>query len=112
MLSKMEPATVRKLERITTRSRSIAEALLATAMVKDEAEATRIANELSNTKKWHSHGQMISHEAAIKLGLFITYLAPHDQLWQLYWRLFCLQLTAADGPAKLFEGSYASLALS
>lgn len=112
MLSKMEPATVRKLERITTRSRSIAEALLGTAMVKDEAEATRIANELSDTKKWHSHGQMISHEAAAKLGLIVNYLAPHDQLWQLYWRLFCLQLTAADGPVKLFEGSYASLALS
>ncbi|MFT4212505.1 MAG: ATP-dependent Clp protease proteolytic subunit [Microbacterium sp.] len=111
MLSKMDPATVRKLERITTRSRSIAEALLATAMVKDEEEATRIAKELSDTKKWHSHGQMISHEAAAKLGLIVTYLAPHDQLWQLYWRLFCLQLTAADGPIKLFEGSYASLAL-
>lgn len=111
MLSKMEPATVRKLERVTKRSRSIAEALLATAMVKDEAEAIRIANELSDTKKWHSHGQMISHEAAGKIGLTVNYLAPHDDLWQLYWRLFCLQLTAASGPIKLFEGSYASLAL-
>lgn len=111
MLSKMEPATVRKLERVTKRSRSIAEALLATAMVKDEDEATRVASELSDTKKWHSHGQMIPHEAASKIGLSVTYLAPHDDLWQLYWRLFCLQLTAANGPVKLFEGSYASLAL-
>lgn len=111
MLSKMEPTTVRKLERMTKRSRAIAEALLATAMIKDEGEATRIANELSDTKKWHSHGQMISHEAAGKIGLSVTYLPPHDNLWQLYWRLLCLQLTAANGPVKLFEGSYASLAL-
>ena len=76
-----------------------------------EIKPIRIANELSDTKKWHSHGQMISHEAAGKIGLTVNYLAPHDDLWQLYWRLFCLQLTAASGPIKLFEGSYASLAL-
>lgn len=39
MLDKMEPATVRKLERITTRSRAIAEDLLKQAMVKDEGQA-------------------------------------------------------------------------
>lgn len=111
MLDKMEPATVRKLERITARSRAIAEDLLKQAMIKDEEQATEIANQLSNTKRWHSHGQMISHESAAGLGLTITYLAPNDPLWLQYWRLYCLQVWAANGEVKLLEGSYASLPL-
>lgn len=110
MLSKMEPALVRKLERMTTRSRSIAIALLQTAMVKQSRKATAIARDLSNTKKWHSHGQMISHEASHKVGLNVTYISPHDELWLRYWRLYCLQITASNSDdVKLFEGSYASL---
>lgn len=112
MLSKMEPATVRKLERVTKRSHSIAEALLGEAMVKDAGQATVIADQLSDTKKWHSHGQMISHETARGLGLNVTYLAPHDDLWTMYWRLFCLQLWSTTGNVKLFESSWASLAVS
>ncbi|GAB6859732.1 hypothetical protein JCM13591A_38370 [Microbacterium xylanilyticum] len=112
MLSKMEPATVRKLERVTKRSQAIAEALLMDAMVEDKAEAAEIARQLSDTKRWHSHGQMISHETARGLGLNITYLSPHDVLWIKYWSLYCLQLTAADGTLKLFEGSYASLPIA
>lgn len=111
MIDKMEPSTIHRLEQATTRSRKIAAALLATGMIKDEAEANAIVDELSNTRKWHSHGQMIPQEALLKLGLSVKYLAPHDRQWQLYWRLFCLQITAANGSIKLFEGSYASLPL-
>lgn len=110
MLGKMEPATVRKLERMTKRSRSIAEALLGQAMVKDAGQAADIANQLSDTNRWHSHGQMISHENARGLGLHVSYLAPHDHLWLMYWRLFSLQLWHANGKVKLFESSWASLA--
>ena len=111
MLDKMEPSTIHRLEQATTRSRKIAAALLGTAMIKDEADASAIVDDLSDTRKWHSHGQMIPQEALLKLGLSVKYLAPHDPQWQLYWRLFCLQITAANGSIKLFEGSYASLAL-
>lgn len=111
MLDKMEPSTIHRLEQATTRSRKIAAALLATGMVKDEDEASAIVDDLSDTRKWHSHGQMIPQEALLKLGLSVNYLAPHDRQWQLYWRLFCLQITAASGSIKLFEGAYASLAL-
>ena len=109
MLGKMEPATVRKLERMTKRSRSIAEALLGQAMIKDDKQAAGIAKHLSDTNRWHSHGQMISHETARGLGLNVTYLAPHDELWLQYWRLFSMQLWAASGKIKLFESSVASL---
>lgn len=109
MLAKMEPATVRKLERMTERSRSIAVALLTHAMVKEEEEAKDLAKELSNTERWHSHGQMISHQAALGLGLNVTYLSSDSPLWEQYWRLYCLQLWAADGDVKLFESNWASL---
>lgn len=112
MLSKMEPAIVRKLERITKRSKAIAEALLQTAMVPNEEDAEKIATKLADTKKWHSHGQMISHEAAVGVGLSVEYLSPQDQRWQSFWRLFCLQVWSASSAGKLFESSYASLALS
>lgn len=112
MLNKMEPATVRKLERMIKRSRSIAEALLGQSMIKDADQATDIANQLSDTKKWHSHGQMISHETARGLGLNVVYLAPHDDLWTMYWRLFSLQLWAASSNVKLFESSWAPLPVS
>lgn len=112
MLGKMEPATVRKLERITKRSRAIAEDLLKQAMVKDEEQACKIAKQLSDTQRWHSHGQMISHENAAGLGLNVAYLAPHDPLWTKCWRLYCLQLWASDGNVKLFESNYASIPLA
>ena len=112
MLSKMEPTTVRKLERITKRSRAIAEDLLKQAMIKDESQAAEIAKQLCDTKRWHSHGHMISHENAAGLGLNVAYLAPHDALWTKYWRLYCLQLWASDGSAKLFESNYASIPLT
>lgn len=111
MLDKMEPSTIHRLEQATTRSRKIAAALLAMGMIKDEGAASAIVDDLSNTQKWHSHGQMIPQEALLKLGLSVKYLAPHDRQWQLYWRLLCLQITAANGSIKLFEGAYASLAL-
>ena len=110
MLGKMEPAAVRKLERMIKRSHSIAEALLGQAMIKNEAEATDIADKLSDTERLHSHGQMISHEHARRLGLHVSYLSPQDPLWLMYWRLFTLQLWSADGKVKLFESAWASLA--
>ncbi|MBN9605804.1 MAG: ATP-dependent Clp protease proteolytic subunit [Actinomycetales bacterium] len=112
MLAKMEPATVRKLERITKRSRSIAAALLNQAMIKDHDDAKEVADELSNTQRWHSHGQMISFQAATGLGLNVTYLEPDAPLWEKYWRLYCLQLWATEGNAKLFESSWASLPIT
>ncbi len=112
MLSKMEPATVRKLERITKRSKAIAEALLQSAMIPNAEDAEKIAAKLADTKKWHSHGQMISHESAVGVGLAVEYLSPQDERWQSFWRLFCLQVWSASGAGKLFESSFASLALS
>jgi hypothetical protein len=109
MLSKMEPATVRKLQRITRRSRSIAKDLLRNGMVRDEQAAEKTANSLADTERWHSHGQVISHEIARGLGLNITYLPSESEEWVRYWRLYCLQIYAVDGAGRLFESSHASI---
>lgn len=111
MLDKMEPATARKLERIVKRSKSIAESLLSEAMAKEPDVAKSIADQLSDTDRWQSHGQMISQQAATGVGLTVSYLRPEAPLWQKYWRLYCLQLWALNGKTKLFEGSFASLAM-
>jgi ClpP class serine protease len=109
MLNKMEPATVRKLERIMTRSRAIATDLLRTRMIRDEETAEETAKSLADTERWHSHGQVISHEIARGLGLNITYLPGESEEWIRYWRLYCLQIYTVDGAGRLFESSYASL---
>ncbi|WP_158614324.1 hypothetical protein [Frondihabitans sp. PhB188] len=109
MLSKMEPATVRKLERMTTRSKSIAADLLFQGMLRNKAAAEQAAKDLSDTQKWQSHGQMISHESAAGLGLTVAYLRPEDSLWVKIWRLYCLQKFEVVGGKKLFESAYASL---
>lgn len=109
MLSKMEPAIVRKLERMMDRSRAIAEDLLSQAMVRDAKQARKIAKGLNNTKKWHSHGQMISHSRAKGAGLAVEYMGAESELWSRVWRLYCLQITSVVSRAKLFESDIASL---
>ncbi|WP_253259876.1 SDH family Clp fold serine proteinase [Subtercola boreus] len=51
MLSKMEPATVRKLQRIMRRSRSTAKDLLRNGIIRDEEAAEKTANDLSDTER-------------------------------------------------------------
>ena len=65
------------------------------------------------SKQWLSHAQMISWEAAkhSKIGLTIDYLKQDDDLWQSYWRLYCLQRLAIADKQKLYESDCASLTL-
>ena len=112
MLDKLDPVTLRKMQRTVKRSTAIAVDLLQQAMIKDETAAQHAATQLSNTERWHSHGQVIGHEVCRGLGLDIVYLPPQSDLWEDLWRLYCLQLWALNGgPIKLFESNIASLAL-
>ena len=111
MLGKMDAATVRKLERITTRSKSIATDLLGQAML-DKDQAETVASSLIDTKRWHSHGQMISHEMAAHLGLAVTYMPHDDDLWGQFWQLYCHQRYSTGDRLKLFESSYSSVTIT
>lgn len=111
MLEKLDPVTLRKLQRTVARSTEIAQELLQQAMIKGEDAARDAAMQLSDTRRWNSHGQMIGHEKCLGLGLEVAYLPRDSDLWQKLWRLYCLQVYALEGPIKLFESRIASLAL-
>jgi hypothetical protein len=70
---------------------------------------TEIAGRLLDTKRWQSHGQMISWRDASSIGLAVTYVAPESDEWQAYWRLYCQQRLAVKNGEKLFESDSASL---
>ena len=109
MLSKLDPVMVRKFERMTKRSETIAVELLRRGMIPDEPTAKKIAEELINTQKWHSHGQVISHELAIGIGLTVDHMPASDPLWELIWALYCRQRIVADRGIKVFESRIVSV---
>ncbi len=111
MLSKMDPATVKLFEAVITRARQFAENQLRQGMFRNGGNWTGAAAELLDTKRWQSHGQMISWEDAQdpKIGLSVEYLDPNSDDWVEYWQLYCLQRLAVGDRQKLFESDYASL---
>jgi len=61
--------------------------------------------------RWKTHGQPIGHADATEIGLRIKYLAPDDECWQRYWKLYCLQRMEIGENSKLVESSYVSQVL-
>jgi len=112
MLNKLEPSTVKLFQAVRDRARGFAEDQLKRGMFRTVAgNYTQIADQLINTKRWPSHGQMIGWQDAQEMGLLVDYLAPLSDEWQSYWRLYCLQRLAGKDRQKLFESDYASLIL-
>jgi hypothetical protein len=112
MLDKLDPSTVKLFEAIRNRARVFAETHLRKGMFRDGGNWTQTTSELLDTKRWQSHGQMISWQDAqdTKIGLKVEYLSQSDALWQMYWQLYCLQRLAVEKETqKLFESDYASL---
>lgn len=108
MLNKLDPATVKLYEAARRRAQIFAEEQLQRGM--RVANFTKIASELIDTKRWLSHGQMISSQDAKQMGLEVDHLDPRGQEWQSYWRLYCLQRLAVKDREKLFESNYVSQA--
>ncbi len=110
MLGKLEPSTVKLFEAVRDRARTLAENQLKRGMFRTETgNFTSIAATLIDTKRWLTHGQMISWEDAKNIGLLIEYLHPSSDEWQAYWQLYCLQRLAIKDREKLFESEHASL---
>lgn len=104
MLSQFDPVVVRKFQGHRDRTRDVAMRMLNW----QGAASTRISEALMDLQRWKSHGQMIGHDDARQLGLNITYRTPDDELWQLYWHLYCLQRLEVDRDKKIFESAYVS----
>lgn len=80
-------------------------------MFRNGGNWSHAAAELIDTRRWQSHGQMISWADAQdpRIGLNVEYLDPQSEAWQLYWQLYCLQRLAVADRQKIYESSYASL---
>ena len=111
MLGKLDPATLKSFETAVNRARQAAESLLKQGMFRNEGNWTRTVSELLDTRRWLSHGQMISWEDAQDplIGLVVEYRAYPSEEWQDYWRLYCLQRLAVGDRQKLYESEHASL---
>lgn len=110
MLAKLDPATVKMFEAVRARARKFAETQLQQWMFRGgSGNVTKIANDLMDTKRFPSHGQMVGYEDAIDLGLVAEYLPPTDPLWADYWQLYCLQRLAVKDAERLFESNWVSL---
>lgn len=114
MLNKLDPATLKLFEAVRERATRFAEDQLKRGMFRNgDGNFTRTAQELMDTKRWKSHGQMISWEDAQdpKIGLSVDYLEPNSEEWQEYWQLYCLQRLAVGDRQKLYESDYVSIVL-
>ena len=111
MLGKLDPATLKLCEAAVDRARQAAETLLKRGMFRDGGNWSLTVNELLDTSRWLSHGQMISWEDARdpQIGLVVEYCPYHSEEWQDYWRLHCLQRLAVRDRQKLYESDYVSL---
>ncbi len=111
MLEKLEPDTLKLCETAGKRARQAAESLLKRGMFRNGGNWTLTASELLDTRRWLSHGQMISWEDAQdpQIGLKVEHLPYHSPTWQAYWRVFSLQRLAVGHLQKLYESDYVSL---
>ena len=113
MLGKLDPATVKLFRAVQARARQFAEEQLRRGMFRNGGNWSQAAAALIDTKRWQSHGQMISWADAQdpRIGLVIDYRDPQCDEWQEYWQLYCLQRLAVTDRQKLYESAYASLTI-
>lgn len=110
MLNKLDPIRIKQFENVRDRAQKFAEDQLKYRMFRiTPGNFTKIAKELIDTKRWMTHGQMISCDAAKNMGINVDYLEPGCEEWQSYWQLYCMQRLAIDGEQKLFESDYVSI---
>ena len=115
MLNKLDPLIVKQCEAVRDRALQSAESQLREGMFRKDTDRnwTKAAAGLLDTRQWLSHSQMISWRDAMhpNIGLEVEYLNPESDLWQHYWRLYCLQRLATGEHQKLYESEYASLVI-
>jgi len=78
----------------------------------NDRKAKKIARELSDVKRWRTHGAVIDAEEAKQLGIKVDNLHRNDELWQDTWFLHCCyrtEMTRTPHLAKLFESDRVSL---
>ena len=97
-------------------SKSLAKKLLTEGMLKGqpEAEIDKTVQALASRDAYFSHGSVIDHREAARLGLKVTYLAPGDPVWERLWILHCMYEhdCKKNSYLKVFEGRALSTAVA
>lgn len=114
MLDKFEPARLKLFEAAQRRARKFAEDQLKFGMFRTPRSGkggniTDIVNQLLDTGRWLSHGQMIGHAEANTIGLEVEYMDQRSEPWASYWQLYCYQRLEVKDKFKLFESDFVSL---
>jgi hypothetical protein len=94
---------------------------LATTVLRDRMlssktpdELAQVVDMLASREFYHSHGSVVDHREALRLGLRAVFLKPEDELWKRIWLLRCMleQDCQQGGLQKIFEGRRISSAIS
>jgi ATP-dependent protease ClpP protease subunit len=113
LLDKLDPALIDFCKKAIQRSERFASEFLKKYMLaNDHVKADEVARILNDSHAHLSHGAVIDAEKATSFGLNVQYLAPENDLWQAYWRLYCeMRLTWGGPTQRLYEGRQTSLLL-
>lgn len=96
-------------------TKKLATNLLLNGMMK-HAPAEKIdatVRKLASREEFFSHGSVIDHVEAEKLGLNVNYLTPGDPFWDRVWLLYCMYAhdVMAGGLLKVFENNARSVSV-
>lgn len=111
MLQKLDYTIYQHYEAINDRARQLAERFLMFGMFAGgQRNVTATAKELLDTARWRTHSQVISWNDAKNppIELEVEYMDPQDDLWRMYWQLYCMQRLAVSDGQKLFESAIVS----
>lgn len=112
MLAKFDPAKVHHFRVARQQVRKIAETQLRAGMFRPPrmGNYTGVPRDLMNVEYYQSHGHVIGYRECKGLGLQVDYRPPGDEVWDLFWQLYCLQRLEITEKKVLFESSYACMA--
>ena len=108
----VDPIVLKFAEFALKQTQKLATTVLSNGMLSDKTveEVEAVISALSTRDVYHSHGSVIDHQEAKRLGLNVTYLPPENELWQKLWLLRCMYEHDArqSGVAKIFESDRVS----
>ncbi len=111
----IDPIIFQAAQYVVLQTQKLATSLLSDGMLKGKtpAEIEQVVQQLSTRDVYHSHGSVIDHTEAARLGLNVTYLPAEDDLWKWIWLLRCMyeQDARSKGAVKMFEGPKISSAI-
>lgn len=115
LLQQLDPALLDYCEKVKKRAQGFALKWLEAHMLSgDSKKATTIANRLADVKQYSSHGMVIDHEEAERMGLTVDYEDPDSELWCVMWRLHATyDMLCRQNPtlSKVMESRKVSLLL-